>query len=106
MFLVMEERPRKVFSRQPYTMDNCPTERFYKKRYWKDKLVYKTCVCLALTFQVQLRSFIVGNSASAVGAQKIFKSTYRALINEYYSLSADTEKHQRVLEHSLLKLDF
>ena len=61
---------------------------------------------LVLTSQVQARSSIVGNSASAVDAQQAFKSMFKALINEDYSIAIDIERYQDVLEHALLKVDF
>ena len=39
-------------------------------------------------------------------AQKIFKSTFKALINEDYSLSIDIERYQGVLEHVSSNVDF
>ena len=46
-------------------------------------------ICLFLTAQVQAKSRIVGNSESAVDAQQVFKSTFKALINEDYSIDID-----------------
>ena len=63
-------------------------------------------VYLVLTSQVQARSSIVGNSTPAVDAQKVFKKTSKALINEDYSLVIDIERYQGVLEHALSKSDF
>ena len=63
-------------------------------------------VYLVLTSQVQARSSIVGNSAPAVDAQQVFKSTFKALINEDYSISTDIERYQELLEHALSKVDF
>ena len=63
-------------------------------------------VSLVLTSQVQVRSSIAGNSAPAVDAQKVFKSPFKALINEDYSIGIDIERYQGVLEHALLKVDF
>ena len=63
-------------------------------------------VYLVLTSQVQARSSIVGNSAPAVDAQQVFKSTFKALINEDYSIAIDIERYQGVLEHALSKVDF
>ena len=63
-------------------------------------------VYLVLTSQVQARSSIVGNSAPAVDAQKVFKSTFKELINEDYSIGIDIEKYHGVLEHALSKADF
>ena len=63
-------------------------------------------VYLVLTSQVQARSNIVDNSTPAVDAQKVFKSTFNALINEDYSIGINTERYQGVLEHALSKLGF
>ena len=63
-------------------------------------------IYLVLTSQVQARSSIVGNSTPAVDAQKVFKKTSKALINEDYSLVIDIERYQGVLEHALSKSDF
>ena len=63
-------------------------------------------VCLFLTAQVQAKSRIVGNSESAVDAQQVFKSTFKALINEDYSIDIDIERYQGVFEHALSKVDF
>ena len=63
-------------------------------------------VYLLLTSQAQARSSIVGNSAPAVDAQKVFKSTFKELINEDYSICTDIKKYQQVLEHALSKVDF
>ena len=63
-------------------------------------------VCLVLTSQVQARPNIVGDSAFAVDAQKVFKSTFKVLINEDYSIGIDIERYQGVLEHALSKVDF
>ena len=51
-------------------------------------------VYLVLTSQVEARSSIVGNSAPAVDAQKVSKSTFWALINEDYSIGINIEKYQ------------
>ena len=65
-----------------------------------------TNVYLVLTSQVQARSSIVGNSAPAVDVKQVFKSTFKALINEDYSIGIDIERYQGVLEHALSKVDF
>ena len=44
-------------------------------------------VYLVLASQVQERSSIVGHSASVVDAQQVFKSTFKALISEDYSIA-------------------
>ena len=66
----------------------------------------RACVYLVLTSPVQARSSIVGNSAPALDAQQVFKSAFKALINEDYSISIDIERYQEVLEHAFSKRDF
>ena len=44
-------------------------------------------IYLVLTSRVQARSSIVGNSAPAVDAQQVCKSTSKILINEDYSIA-------------------
>ena len=82
--------------------------RFYKKKYWKD--VVSRCVrgyiYLVLTPHAQARSSIVGNSESALDAQQVFESPIKSQINEDYSISADTDRYQNVLEHALSKAVF
>ena len=39
-------------------------------------------------------------------AQQDFKSTFKALINEDYSIGIDIERYQGALEHALLKVHF
>ena len=56
-------------------------------------------IYLILTSQVQARSSIVGNSAFAVDVQQVFNSTF----NTEYSIGADIDKYQSVLEHSSFK---
>ena len=63
-------------------------------------------VYLVLTSQVQARSSMVGNSARSVDAQQVIKSTFKALINEDYSVAIDFERYQGVLEHALSKVGF
>ena len=63
-------------------------------------------VYLVLTSQVQARSSIVGNSAPAVDAQQVFKSTFKALINKDYSITIDIERYEGVLEYALSNVDF
>ena len=63
-------------------------------------------VYLVLTSQVQARSGTVGNSAPAVDAQQVFKSTFKTLINEDYSTGINIDRCQGVLEHALSKVDF
>ena len=65
-----------------------------------------TYVYLVLTSQVQARSSIMGNSAPVVDAQQVFKSTFKALINEDYSIGTYIGRYQGVLENALSKVDF
>ena len=58
-----------------------------------------------LTSQVQGKSSIVSNSASAVDAQQVVKGTFKVLINEDYSISAGIDRSQGDLEHALSKVD-
>ena len=58
-----------------------------------------------LTSQVQGKSSIVSNSVSTVDAQQVVKGTFKVLINEDYSISADIDRSQGDLEHALSKVD-
>ena len=79
---------------------------FTRKGTEKISRSVRVYVYSVLTSQVQARSSIVGNSAPAVDAQQVFKSTFKALINEDYSIAIDIERYQGVLEHALSKVDF
>ena len=79
---------------------------FTRKEIGKISRSVKAYVYLVLTSQVQVRSSIVGNSAPAVDAQELFKSTFKALINEDYSIAIYIERYQGVSEHALSKSDF
>ena len=79
---------------------------FTKKGTEKISRSVKAYVYLVLTSQVQARSSIVGNSAPAVDAQKVFKSTFKALINKDCSIGINIERYQGVLENALSKVDF
>ena len=63
-------------------------------------------VCLVFISQEKTRSSIVGNSAPAVDAQQVFKGTFKALINEGYSIGIDIQRYQGMLVHALSKKDF
>ena len=77
------------------------SKRFTRKCIEKISRSVRTYVYLVLTSQVQTRSNIVGNSAPAADGQQVLKSTFKALINEDYSISIDTERYQGVLGHAL-----
>ena len=79
---------------------------FTRKGIEKISRSVRAYVYLVLTSQVQARSSIMGNSAPAVDAQQVFKSTFKALINEDYSIAIDIERYQGALEHALSKVDF
>ena len=82
-------------------MDRYTVKRFCKKGIEKINRSVRTYVYLVLTFQAQARSSIVGNSAPAVDAQQVFKGTFKALINEDYSIGIDNERYQGMLELAL-----
>ena len=63
-------------------------------------------VYLVLISQVKARSSIVSNSVPVVDAQQVFKSTFKVLINEDYSITIDISQYQGVLENALSKADF
>ena len=79
---------------------------FTRKGIEKISRSARAYVYLVFTSQVEVRSSTVGDSAPAVDAQQVFKSTFKALINEDYSIVIDTERYQGVLEHALSKEDF
>ena len=81
-------------------------EGFTRKGIEKISRSVREYVYLVLTSQVQVRSIIVGNSAPAVDVQQIFESTFKALINEDYSIGINIERYQGVSEHALSKVDF
>ena len=79
---------------------------FTRKGIEKISRSMRTYVYLVLTFQVQTRSSTVGNSAPAADAQQVFKSIFKAVINEHYSIGINIERYQGVLEQVLSKVDF
>ena len=79
---------------------------FTRKSIEKISRSVRAYVNLVLTSQVQTRSSVVGNSAPAMNTQQVFKSTFKALINEGYSIGINIERYQGVLEHALSKVDF
>ena len=87
-------------------MDNHTVKGFTRKGIEKISRSVLAYVYLVLTSQVQARSSIAGNLVPAVDAQQVFKDTFKAVINEDYSIGTDIERYQRVLEHALSKVDF
>ena len=79
---------------------------FARKSIEKISRSVRTYAYLVLTSQVQARSSMVGNSAPAVDAQQVFKSMFKALINEDYSIAIDIERYQGVLKYALSKVGF
>ena len=78
---------------------------FTRKGIKKISRSARAYVYLVLTSQVQVRSNIVGNSAPAVDSQKVFKSTFKALINEDCCIGIHIDSYRGVLEHALSKVD-
>ena len=56
---------------------------FREKGIEKVSKSVRTSVYLVFTSQIQVRWSIVDNSASALDAQQVLKSTFNALINKY-----------------------
>ena len=79
---------------------------FTKKGIKKITRSVRPYVYLVLTSQAQARSSIVGSSAPAMDAQKVFNSTLKELINEDYSIGIDIEMYHGVLENALSKVGF
>ena len=52
------------------------------------------------------RSTILGNLAPAADVQQVFKSMFKTMISEEYTVSADIDVCQSVLEHAFSKVDF
>lgn len=63
-------------------------------------------IYLVRTSKVQERSNLVGDSASAVDLQQVFKSMLNALVNEECSITVDIDKYQSVLYEALSKVYF
>ena len=79
---------------------------FTRKGIEKISISVRAYFYLVLFSQVQARSSMMGNSASAVDPQQVFKSTFKASISEDYSIAIDIERYQGVLKHALSKVDF
>ena len=79
---------------------------FTRKGIEKTSRSVREYLYLVLTSHVQARSIIVGNLPPAVDAQQVFKSTFKVLIHEDYSIAIDIERYQAVLENALSKVDF
>ena len=90
-----ERSPSDDLIRWIITQSKCFTRKGFEK-ISKSMMGY---VYLVLTSQVQARS-------SVLHAQKAFKSTLKALINEDYSIGINIKRYQGVLEHALSKVDF
>ena len=82
------------------------SKRFTRKGIEKISRSVRAYVYLVLISHVKTRSSMVGNSAPAVDAQQVLKSTFKTLINEDYSITIDISQHQGVLENALSKVDF
>ena len=106
VFLVMEERLKRSPPNNLTRWIITQSKGFTRKDIEKIRRSVGAYVHLVLTSQVQARSSVVGNSASTVNDPQVFKSTFKALINEDYSISVDMDKYQGVSEHALSKVDF
>ena len=91
----MERSPSDDLTRWIITQPKC----FKRKGFEKISKPMMAYVYLVLTSQIQARS-------SVLDAQKASKSTFKALINEDYSIGINIERYQGVLEHALSKVDF
>ena len=89
-----------------FTHNFTQSKGFTRRGIEKISRFVRSYVYLVLTSQVQARSSIVGNSAPAVDAQQVFKSTFKALTNEDYSIGTNIERYQGLLEHELSKVGF
>ena len=49
---------------------------------------------------------VIGNSASAMDAQEVFKTAFENLISAEYSNAADGSRYQNVLQHAQSKAEF
>ena len=81
-------------------------QRLYKKVYWKDKQIREGTHLFSPYFSDPDKIKYNGNSAPAMDAQQVFNGTFKALINEHYSIGIDIDRNHGVLEHALSKVDF
>ena len=79
---------------------------FTRKGIEKINRSVRAYVYLVLASQIKARSSRVGNSAHAEDAQQVFKSLFKILINEDYSIAMGIKRYQGVLEHALSNIDF
>ena len=86
---VTERPPPKIVTQWIITR----SKGFTKKGIEKVSRSVRAHVYLVLTSQAQARSSIVDNSAPALDVQEVFKSTFKALINEDYSIGTDIERY-------------
>ena len=66
---------------------------FTRKGNEKISRSVRAYVYLVLISQVQARSSIAGNSVPAGAAQQVLKSTFKALINDEYSIGIDIGRY-------------
>ena len=79
---------------------------FTKKGLLKISQSVRGYVYLVLTSQVQARSSLIGNAASALDAQRIFINSFNNLVKSNYTIASDIARYQNVLEHARSKVDF
>ena len=61
---------------------------------------------LILSSQAPARSFIVGNSASALTAQSAFLNNFENVVNRRVDISEDIKRYQNTLSYALSKVDY
>ena len=95
-----------IFCHEVKATERSPPDNLTKKGIEQISRSVGAYVYLVLSSQVKARPSIVGNSAPAVDAQKDFRSTFKELIKEDYSIGINIERCQGVLEHALSKVEF
>ena len=95
-----------IFCHEVKVTERSPPANLTKKGIEQISRSVRTYVYLVLSSQVKAKSSIVGNSAPAVDALEVFKSTFKELIKEDHSIGINIERCQGVLEHALSKVEF
>ena len=76
---------------------------FTRKGIEKISKSARAYVYLVLTSQIQTRSSMVGDSAPAVDAQQVFKSTFKVLIIEDIEIAIDINRYQGSVRTYIIK---
>ena len=61
---------------------------------------------LVLSSQASARSCIVGNTASALTAQKAFLNNFKNIMNQRVDIREDIKQHQNTLSYALSNVDY